>query len=626
MKKILVVGGGKWQVPIVQKAKELGHIVICSNLYENSPAFEFSDYSYVANVLDKEKNLEIAKKHNVDAVITDQSDIAVNTVAYINEKLGLNGVGISIAELFTNKSKMREKLIFEDLHHPKYCLCKNKNDLIEFFTSINKAIIIKPTNSQSSRGLRFINNLDEIDDAYEFTLSNCNNNEFLAEEFIGGFELTVEGYKYKNGSHHTFCVSKKTYFENLVGIANSLQYQPTFDEFDIEKLKFINNQLFENVPFAITHVEYKYYEGKFYLIEAAIRGGGTKISSLITPTLSGYDSNEFLIKNSLGEIVNYEPKSSSYNFGILKFFDFGTGKVKNIINENIQEKDKNVLDLELEFNIGDELFNPADDRSRVGYFIAKASSLSELNNRIEAIENSVKVIFENNLKEMPKKDKDEVITRYSNRYKDFGFSPKTLGWDKGKQDLRYHILFEEFNLENKSILDIGCGFGDANILLKQKSSNYEYLGIDIVEDLINEAKNIYKNENNINFILDDFLKVPLDKTFDIIVASGVFNFKLLDNNNYEFIEAFMKKAFELSKDGIAFDFLSNKVDFQYEHTFHSDPLKILDMAYKLSKNVILKNNYMPFEFSVFIFKDQSFEKEDTIFTRFKNEKEYYRFH
>ena len=45
--------------------------------------------------------------------------------------------------------------------------------------------------------------------------------------------------------------------------------------------------------------------------------------------------------------------------------------------------------------------------------------------------------------------------------------------------------------------------GNANILLKQKSSNYQYLGIDIVEDLINEAKNIYKNENNINFILDD---------------------------------------------------------------------------------------------------------------------------
>ncbi|RBQ30129.1 class I SAM-dependent methyltransferase [Aliarcobacter vitoriensis] len=227
---------------------------------------------------------------------------------------------------------------------------------------------------------------------------------------------------------------------------------------------------------------------------------------------------------------------------------------------------------------------------------------------------------------MPETDKKIVVDRYSKRYKEFGYSPKALGWDKGKQDLRYHILFEEFNLENKSILDIGCGFGDANKLISQKTKDYKYLGIDIVEDLINEAKKIYKNENNINFILDDFLKVSLNKPFDIIVASGVFNFKLLDYNNYQFIEAFMKKAFELSKDGIAFDFLSNKVDFQYEHTFHSDPLRILDMAYKLSKNVILKNNYMPFEFSVFIFKDQSFEKEDTIFTRFKNEKKYYRFH
>lgn len=223
-------------------------------------------------------------------------------------------------------------------------------------------------------------------------------------------------------------------------------------------------------------------------------------------------------------------------------------------------------------------------------------------------------------------DKNNVITRYKNRYKQFGFSPKTLGWDKGKQDLRYHILFEEFNLEDKYILDIGCGFGDANKFLQQKIRNYKYLGIDIVEDLINEAKKIYENNENIDFILEDFLKMSQNKSFDIAVASGIFNFKLEKINNYEFIEAFMQKAFNISKEGIAFDFLSNKVDFEYEHTFHSDPAKILNMAYKLSNNVILKNNYMPFEFSIIIFKDQNFEKEDTIFKRFKNEKKYYRFY
>ena len=41
----------------------MGHFVICSNLYEDSPAFVYADVCEVANVLDKEKNLEIAKKY-----------------------------------------------------------------------------------------------------------------------------------------------------------------------------------------------------------------------------------------------------------------------------------------------------------------------------------------------------------------------------------------------------------------------------------------------------------------------------------------------------------------------------------------------------------------------------------
>lgn len=220
---------------------------------------------------------------------------------------------------------------------------------------------------------------------------------------------------------------------------------------------------------------------------------------------------------------------------------------------------------------------------------------------------------------MPEVDKNIVIDRYSKRYKEFGYSPKSLGWDKGKQELRYHILFEEFDLEGKSILDIGCGFGDANKLISQRTKNYTYLGIDIVEDLINEARMQYKNSQNINFILEDFLKIEIEE-YDIVVSSGVFNFKLHEDDNYIFINSFMNKAFQIAKEGFAFDFLSNKVDFQYEHTFHSSPSKILDMGYELSRNVILKNHYMPFEFALIVFKDDSFDKEDTIFKRFKLEK------
>lgn len=55
MAKIMVIAGGEWQCPIVQTAKSMGHTVICSNLYEDSPAFTYADVGEVADVLDREK-------------------------------------------------------------------------------------------------------------------------------------------------------------------------------------------------------------------------------------------------------------------------------------------------------------------------------------------------------------------------------------------------------------------------------------------------------------------------------------------------------------------------------------------------------------------------------------------
>lgn len=75
----MLIAGGRWQVPIAKKIKEMGHKLICSNLYPDSPAFKYADKTYVADVLDKESNLKFAKENNIDAVVSDQSDISMKT-------------------------------------------------------------------------------------------------------------------------------------------------------------------------------------------------------------------------------------------------------------------------------------------------------------------------------------------------------------------------------------------------------------------------------------------------------------------------------------------------------------------------------------------------------------------
>ena len=218
---------------------------------------------------------------------------------------------------------------------------------------------------------------------------------------------------------------------------------------------------------------------------------------------------------------------------------------------------------------------------------------------------------------LPQTEQDAIIERYSRRFEEYGYDPKTLGWDKGKQQIRFTILTSQYDFRGKEVRDIGCGFGDLNQVLEHRAgSEYKYQGVDLVPILTDKARELYPAEH-IRFSCADILAENFTGDYDYAVASGLFNSRFRDVSNYDFIEAVMDKALSICRDGLAFDFLSDKVGYQNSHSFYSSPERILSMAYKHSRNVVLRNDYMPFEFAVFINKDSSFEREDTIFNHYK---------
>lgn len=213
-----------------------------------------------------------------------------------------------------------------------------------------------------------------------------------------------------------------------------------------------------------------------------------------------------------------------------------------------------------------------------------------------------------------KNDIEKIRSRYEQRYLDFGYSPRTLDWDKGKQDLRFSVLTSQVDLRGKHILDIGCGFGDLNRKLSALTNgDYSYLGVDLAPSLIDEASKRYGNER-VRFICGDIQTLELDE-FDYAIASGTFNIKFENGDNMLFIKNIILRVFERVRIGFAFDFLSDKVDFIKENTWHSSPEKILSLGYGVSRNVMLLNQYMPFEFSMFVFKNNDFDPSTTIFNR-----------
>ncbi len=202
---------------------------------------------------------------------------------------------------------------------------------------------------------------------------------------------------------------------------------------------------------------------------------------------------------------------------------------------------------------------------------------------------------------------DKIISRHKEEYQKYGYDEKSLCWSKQRQNIRFCALTEGFDLQGASILDIGCGFGDFNKYLAQIGvTEYDYLGIDINEDFIAEAKNIYKGRE---FVCANFLDYTLPKNFDYIITSGIFNYFDVSKNDYEYAKNVMAKAYANCNKAIAFDFLSDKTDYKDDCSCYNSPEKILSIAYTHTKNLVLKNNFLPFEFSVILYKDNTFSKQ-----------------
>lgn len=396
MKRLMIIAGGEWQVPIIRKAKEMGLYVINTNLYPNSPGFEFADVGLLADVLDRDKNLEYARQYSADAVLTDQSDIAVPTVAYVAEELGLEGIGGRTAALFTDKHLMRRFCADQGFPTPAFQLCQDLSDANAFAVENGLPCVVKPPASQSSRGVAKVGTQEELARAYDAALSHSQDGTVLVEGFIGGVELTVDGIQLNAGGHHCLATSCKTHYAHNEMVASQLLFVQRHPHIDFDELHAQHNRLIREMrlPFGLTHAEYKYYEGNFYLVEVAARGGGTRLSSDIVPLMSGIDNNALLIRMALGERISELAPSRPSRACALDFFQFSPGTIRRIAGVEQALAIEGVVALGMGVHVGEVVRPASDDRSRHGFVIAHADSLTALDSLLCEIHRTVQVQYE----------------------------------------------------------------------------------------------------------------------------------------------------------------------------------------------------------------------------------------
>lgn len=399
MKKILIIGGNENQIPMIQRAKALGLFVIVADFRDNVPGIELADKFYQVNALDIDAMVDVATKEQIDGIITNSEPLFM-VWSEIADRLHLPCLSKELTSLYKNKFLMRDFCKKIGIPHPQYRLCNTIDDAKSFFRMIGGKCIIKPLDNSASRGVFSINSEEDLDEHFAESLaaSSKMNHHVLMEQYITGTEFTVDAIK-TGARNHCLAISEKKHYVYNENVACQLLFDNRSVKFDYDLLRRTNDMLVEasGMPFGVTHAEYKYQDGVFYLIEIQARTGGCFIGTEIVPYISGIDEYTEQIKWAMGKenFIQWDYNQLSNRCAVLHFFDAPkqNGIVKDILGLDYLNSIKGQLIYKLNFNIGDTIDEAKDDEHRIGYYILKAKDRVELEGIMNNINDKFQIII-----------------------------------------------------------------------------------------------------------------------------------------------------------------------------------------------------------------------------------------
>ena len=311
-KKIAIIGGSYLQLPAVLKAQEAGFEVHCFAWADGAVCKDVANCFYPISIREKEEILEVCRKVGIDGVFTIASDLAVPTVNYIAEKLGLPGNEYAWSGTMTNKYLMREAFLKADIPSPRFFKVKAGDALPEL---AGRTMIVKPTDRSGSRGVEKVTSDAQLRSAVDFAIGQSLEGGAIIEDFIEGREISVESISFQ-GQHHVLQITDKIttgepYFIELA------HHQPSNLPQDIQqKVRLLVPKVLDALHISIgaSHTEIKITpSGELKVIETGARMGGDFIGSHLVRLSTGYDFLKATVMAATGVFEAPQITASAYS-------------------------------------------------------------------------------------------------------------------------------------------------------------------------------------------------------------------------------------------------------------------------------------------------------------------------
>lgn len=297
-KKIMLLGGLRYLLPVIDAAHELGlHVITCDYL-PNNIAHRYSDEYHNVSIIDKDAVLKLARELQIDGIMSFAVDPGVVTAAYVQEQMGLPAFGpYESVCILQDKARFRNFLRKHNFNCPWSYGFASIEAAMASVDKFTWPAIVKPTDAAGSKGVSRVDSYVELRGALELAMANSLGGYVIVEQFLEKVGCSsdsdcflVDGeFKFVSFSAQRFDLNAKNPYtpagyswpstmgaDNEAYLARELQR--------LVSLLQMKNGIF-NVETRLAS------DGKPYIMELTPRGGGNRLSEMLqfatgTPLIS----------------------------------------------------------------------------------------------------------------------------------------------------------------------------------------------------------------------------------------------------------------------------------------------------------------------------------------------------
>lgn len=299
-KKLLMVGCGYADIPLVISAKQMGYYVITTGNRPHDLGHAYSDEYHYADYSDCQAIYKLAEKLEVSAICPCCNDFAALSAAYAAEKLGLPGHDpYETAQILHHKDLYRRFAMANDIPTPQARGFDSRPEAWGALDTIPLPGIVKPVDLTGGKGVSVINHKNEARTAIDRAFSLSKAQRIVIEQYIAGSRHGFSAFIHQGKVSFYFSDNEHYYINPYLVAAASTPsiVSPATEQslcMEVEKIAFLLS-----LKDGIFHVQFILAEGQPVIIEICRRPPGDLYIQLVKYA-TGIDYPGWIVKAFAG--------------------------------------------------------------------------------------------------------------------------------------------------------------------------------------------------------------------------------------------------------------------------------------------------------------------------------------